>query len=121
MANRTGIIVTGSSGFLGKRLLELLRANGWPIARFEGDVQNFASCDQAFDVVVHLAAKTQSKAFAQDSWAAFETNVIGSQSVIEYCERTGARYIFASTSGVYRPSSEPVTETSPVGPSRPYA
>lgn len=114
------ILVTGSTGFLGEHLCSLLAEQEVSFDRWKGDIAGIDGHPESADLVVHLAACTGSNDFESEPNRAFVVNVLGTQSVIEYCLRTGARCIFSSTSGVYLPSPEPVDENAPLGPTRLY-
>jgi 2-alkyl-3-oxoalkanoate reductase len=112
------ILVTGGTGFLGKRMVELLVKEGYPVrvlARklskterlrelgveiFFGDVADQESLKSAFkgiDVVVHAAAGTSGS--KKDS----ETGTIrGTQNVIELCKNSSIKkFIYISSCSVY--------------------
>jgi nucleoside-diphosphate-sugar epimerase len=53
----------------------------------------------------------------------YEVNVIGTQEVLSYCRRVGARCVLASTSAVYLAPADgaPLTESAALRPASPYA
>jgi len=111
------IAITGSASFIGKCLLEKLsgkytiislnRSNG-------GDIRNPESfSDISADLVIHLAAITRSQKHEE----MFDTNVNGTLNVLEFCKKTGARLIFASSASVYGDTHKsPIKEDSKLNP-----
>mgnify|MGYP001403914039 CR=1 FL=1 len=119
------IIVTGSSGFIGKNLMEEFKNEAYELYGFsskDGDI-----CDQQtwekmpkVDVIIHLAAKT----FVPDSWEEeknfIEINSLSLLNAIKYCKKNNSRLIFLS-SYIYGNSLNPLKEDSDISPSNPYA
>jgi 2-alkyl-3-oxoalkanoate reductase len=122
-----GVLITGSSGFVGGHLFERFSAMGWrvrglgrrPSARpgyFVHDLTRpLPESEDALppDVVIHAAAR----ASPWGRWRDFERqNVLATRHVLEYCERRGRpRLIFISSSSVYyRPCHQlGITEETP--------
>jgi nucleoside-diphosphate-sugar epimerase len=118
------ILVTGGSGFLGRRVVDHLRSIGATIAapgRAELDVAKSIFPASDFDVVVHLAART----YVPDSWADpedfYRTNTLGTLRVLDYCRRTGASLVNISGYCYGEPSVLPTPEAEPLRPGNPYA
>ena len=119
------IIVTGSSGFIGKNLMEEFKNEAYELYGFsskDGDI-----CDQQtwekmpkVDVIIHLAAKT----FVPDSWeedkSFIDINSLALLNAIKYCKKNNSRLIFLS-SYIYGNSLIPLKEDSDISPSNPYA
>ena len=139
-------LVTGASGFVGRYLVEALRAQGAEVLACGGprdgsgpflplDLADAAAIRAALDiakpdVVFHLAAQT----FVPDSFASplatYETNVIGTArlaaAVREYAAGGGPmpRIVFTSSAEVYgarEPGDFPLRETLVPRPASPYA
>lgn len=139
-------LVTGASGFVGRYLVDALRASGADVIACGGphdgagefvrlDLADYASICAALEyaeptVVFHLAAQT----FVPDSFAApaatYQTNAIGTalvaQAVREYASAAAAmpRIVFASSAEVYGmrdPCDFPLHETLALRPATPYA
>ena len=73
------------------------------------------------DVVVHLAAKHFIPWCERFPAATLQTNVVGTQNVIEGALRAGAgKLVFASSAAVYGPSPRPLQESSRLGPDDVY-
>lgn len=110
------ILVTGSKGTLGGRLVQQLRQNGhqvWQVDThhqpdsqyFRADVASYRQLEpvfeQPYDYVYHLAAefgRINGEEFYDTLW---QTNVIGTRNVLEFQRRKGFKLIFASSSEIY--------------------
>jgi len=114
-------LVTGASGFIGRRVLASLQDRFENVAAFASDLDDLTRREQPADVVLHLAAVVRREQFAASPQRGYDVNVIGTQSVLNYCRRVGARCVVASTSAVYRPSATPLGENDPTEPASPYA
>lgn len=96
----------------------------------KGDISDFKAVEELFanyrfDVVVNFAAESHVDRSILDSTPFIETNVKGTQVLLEAVRRHGAgRFIQISTDEVYGSLSfnePPFTEESPIRPSSPYA
>jgi len=110
------ILVTGSNGFLGKKLVEKLKEN-YEIIDFDRhhgkDVKNSEDFEGLFvDKVIHLAALTKH----DNELEMFNVNINGTLNVLEYCRKNGKGLIFASSAAVYGDSSLPSKEGHQVNP-----
>jgi dTDP-4-dehydrorhamnose reductase len=110
------ILVTGSGGLLGRRLMNVLK-NDYEVL----GIDRYASIDQnefALDiaqkertvetivklhssVIVHTAAETNVDLCESDHEHARSINVEGTASIVEGCIKVGARMIFISTDYVF--------------------
>ncbi|MBL9199484.1 MAG: NAD(P)-dependent oxidoreductase [Opitutaceae bacterium] len=122
------LLVTGASGFVGRKLVEHARAaGGWVtlgIGRRALADPGYASVDLSRpfevrfepDVVVHAAARSS----PWGSRAEFlRHNVEATRRVIEFCERRGRpKLIYISSSSVFYRNEHQfdLTEASPIGP-----
>jgi UDP-glucose 4-epimerase len=115
------IAVTGFQGFLGQRLVRCLLHRGVQSILVEGDVRQAETWSVDFDVVVHLAAALP-PVFVDNPAEGFSVNLGGLVNALEACRKRGASLVFASTCGVYVPStSGAVSEDHPVDARTPYA
>jgi UDP-glucose 4-epimerase len=140
-------LVTGGAGFVGSQLVRTLLAADWQVCvlddfsvgreedlafageavhRVAADVSVVGAVEEAVAawqpaVVFHLAALHFIPQCERDPARAIETNVLGTQRVIDaVAARPGCRLIFASTGDVYASAAEPHHETSPLAPGSLY-
>jgi nucleoside-diphosphate-sugar epimerase len=139
------VLVTGTSGFLGRHLTARLVQDGADVVgidrvvpaepvppgpgtfRFQSvdlqvgaEVQSVLHSD-AFDVVYHLAAIASPRACSRDFATAFRVNVDGTYHVLEHGERAGL-IVFMSSAAVYGPPIHiPISEDHPRRGTDPYA
>ena len=150
------LLVTGGAGFIGSNFIRfLLRERpAWEIvnldaltysgnlenlagiegeARYEfvrGDIRDAAVIDplmERCDAVAHLAAESHVDRSIIDSRPFIESNVLGTQSLLDAARRAGGRrFLHVSTDEVYGdlPIDRPdllFTEETPLAPSSPYS
>ena len=125
------IIVTGGTGFLGKRVCRKLTTNGHTVFSYDlidgYDILNTEQLENAFKTfkpkcVVHLAACADLNIFAKNPEISHKINVIGTRNILKMCNKYSARLLFASTCCCYgNNDTHPSDETSPTCPTEPYA
>ena len=119
--------MTGGAGFIGSHLAELLLEEGWEVFALDdlstGSRENVAHLldrtdfhlvvDSVLspsvvnelvnkcDVVYHLAAAVGVRLIVEQPVLTLVTNVQGTETVLEFCNRFGKRVLVASTSEVY--------------------
>ena len=127
-------LITGGAGFIGSHLSELLLADGWEVFALDdlstGSRDNVAHLldrsefhlvvDSVLspsvvnelvnkcDVVYHLAAAVGVRLIVEQPVHTLVTNVQGTETVLEFCNRFGKRVLIASTSEVYGDHREEV-------------
>ena len=120
------ILVTGSTGFIGKSLianLNLLEHDIEVMDRSFGDITDPKTWDNFTfsDIVIHLAALT----FVPNSWNEpynyINTNLLGTICALEYCKKYEAKLIFLSTYMYGTPESLPIPENAKLCAFNPYA
>lgn len=118
------VLVTGGSGFIGRRLVQSLTSEGMSVSAPGRDVLDVTIGefpDSAVDSVVHLAART----YVPDAWTEpadfYRVNAQGTINVLDYCRRVGSRLIFISGYCYGIPESLPISEQAPLRPNNPYA
>ena len=145
MENRLGadqgsrVLVTGGSGFIGRRLVTALLAGGAdvtvadrhepsaPGVRFvDGDLRDPAVAARAVspgtDVIVHLAAVTSVLRSVEDPAGTYEANVATTAGLLELARTRGVgAFLLASTNAVVGDVGDAViTELHPLRPLTPY-
>jgi nucleoside-diphosphate-sugar epimerase len=127
-------LLTGATGFIGRRLLPALAARhevvalartppaddasgaSWVEQDLAGPLDEGA-LPESIDAVVHLAQSRHYKEFPERAQDIFAVNIHGTFQLLEYARRAGAsRFVFTSTGGVYGHGSEHMDETDPVSP-----
>jgi len=131
---RRKALITGGAGFIGSHLSELLLEAGWEVFALDdlstGSRDNVAHLldrtdfhlvvDSVLsptvvnelvnkcDVVYHLAAAVGVRLIVEQPVHTLVTNVQGTETVLEFCNRFGKRVLIASTSEVYGDHREEV-------------
>jgi len=149
MTDPTHVLVTGGAGFIGSHLVDLLLERGDTVTvldkltyagakenlsahegssqlRFvQGDVADPSAVEPlvaAADRVVHAAAESFVDRSIESSRVFVETNVLGTQVVLEACRRAERPLLFVSTDEVYGSRMEGrFAEEDPLLPNSPYA
>jgi len=149
MTDPSHVLVTGGAGFIGSHLVDLLLERGVDVTvldkltyagtrenlrthegnralRFvQGDVADPSSVEPLVadaDHVIHAAAESFVDRSIADSRVFVETNVLGTQVVLEACRRADTPLVFVSTDEVYGSRAEGrFTEADPLRPNSPYA
>ena len=122
---KMNILITGSSGFIGKHLKQkLLKRQNFSIFELNKDSGDIALKKIKFkkiDHVIHLAAKT----FVPDSWenpySFYRTNVLGAANVLEFCRKKECDLTVLSSYIYGKPMYLPINEEHPIRPYNPYS
>lgn len=144
--SKQSILVTGGAGFIGSHAAARFMRDGWRVGildnfndfydpsvkrrniaslpatpeLFEGDICNESDVRRAmesgWDVVLHLAARAGVRPSIKIPSAYIETNVIGTQRMLDASVETGVKkFLFASSSSVYGAAdSVPFCEDAPL-------
>lgn len=131
------VLVTGSSGFLGRHVARAMKNAGHEVTGFDQqtgpthefdtitgdllDVESVTAAARDRDVLVHIGAIGDVYLAAERPDLAASVNVTGSANVAIAAKASGARVVYASTWEVYgSPHYEPVDEDHPCDPDHPY-
>jgi UDP-glucose 4-epimerase len=136
---RSRVLVTGGSGFIGRPLVAALLSGGSEVTvagRHEpatpgvqsvvGDMRDPAVADRAVspgtDVIVHLAAANSVLRSVADPVGTYENNVAATAGLLELARTRGVgTFLLASTNAVVGDAGDAViTERSPARPLTPY-
>ena len=139
------ILVTGGAGFIGRNLVDFLLSNNEitiydnfsnsskPDIQFliaKGaklvnedilDYKNLQKSCIGFDLIIHLAAKSNVMDSQINPEITNEINVTGTKNILKCCnENKIKKIIFASSAAVYSDSKLPVNENTKTNPLSPY-
>jgi UDP-glucose 4-epimerase len=121
------VLITGSSGFVGKETCKVLLARGIDVLWFDlmngqSDVTDYESLKAAVvayrpDRILHLAATARFTDADNFPEKAFRTNWIGTENVAKLSQEYHIPVVYASTGTVYMPifKEMPIDEKFPAG------
>ena len=121
-------VVTGSKGFIGKKLCSRLKEEGHQVLELNkshGDLTVVSLEDivseKDKEIIFHLASET----FVPESWQYPEKfitkNILSTLSVLEYCRKHKSSLVFLSAYIYGSQISLPVSEDAEINSSNPYA
>ena len=133
MPTRSGIVITGASGFIGQGLVRLALNRGHRVTALvrhgssapDGAValiHDLGSGErlllpQGTEAVVHLAQSRVYRAFPGDATEMFRVNVAGTQELLIAAADAGiSRFCLVSSGNVYEPYNGHLTEEAPLAP-----
>jgi len=128
--NGKRILVTGSSGFVGRHLLEELKRQNVEVVTLTDvkgnriDIRDWHRIKEIedIDMVYHLAAITYVPFSFDNPRKVYEVNVLGTLNILELCRLHAIeKIVFASSYGYGQPKYLPIDEKHPVQPTNPYA
>lgn len=127
------ILVTGASGLLGSKLVEILLRKGYAVYAgynenkpkaglpIKLDVSNEVDVERAFEisrpeVVVHAAALTDVDACELKKELAWSINVVGTRNIVKLSKKYSAFLIYISTDYVFKGDKGMYSESDPTEP-----
>ncbi len=119
------ILVTGSSGFIGSKIIEKLSKSKVVTDSFNSkriDLRNITEVLNldSVDTVIHLAGKIPSKELKWSDY--FENNVFGTFNILEYCIAKKVKKLIYVSSYVYgNPEYCPIDENHSINPHNAYS
>lgn len=130
------ILITGSEGNIGRRLVPYLKSKGHDLFRFDikqgyaddyltGNICNVYELHRAFElfnpeVVYHMAAMVSRVTCEAAPSLTVDVNLNGTGNVIQMCRDFGAKMIYFSTSEVYGNKGGELSEDEPCVPNNFY-
>ena len=143
------ILITGGAGFIGSNFIRHILAThpehtiiNLDKLTYAGNLENLRDheglpnyafvkgdiCDKkllddlAFDAIINFAAESHVDRSILDAYPFLQTNVIGTQSLLEATKKRNCRMLHVSTDEVYGSIGQGLfTENSPISPNSPYA
>lgn len=119
------IAITGSTGLIGSRIVELLsdKFEFIPLSHSSVDITDKNSVTKAlntigFDLLLHLAAYTNVDKAETENKLAYAINVTGTKNLFETTLELGKKFIYLSTDFVFSGNNPPYSEESipdPIG------
>jgi nucleoside-diphosphate-sugar epimerase len=117
-------LVTGSTGILGRELVNVLTDANVSCVCERFDIRNseetsaFVSSTRSIDAVFHCAAIVPTAQVASNPSEAYEVNAVGAFNVARFVRRfhPTAKFVLISSGHVYAPSEHPVLETDTCDP-----
>jgi len=138
------IFVTGGAGYIGSATADALIKAGHSVTVYDSlvtghreavpqgatfihaNLEDSHALAQAltanpFDAILHFAAFIEAGESMKDPGKFFRNNFMNSLNLMEAAAQTGIKkMVFSSTAAVYQSSDEPLSETSPLGPTNVY-
>lgn len=122
------ILITGSSGFIGKRLKERLSKMNYNVYGFDVEQGNISQrdclssfMDKEISHVFHLAANTFVPGSWDNTYDFYTTNVIGTVNVLDFCRKNNAGLTYISAYVYGAPETLPITEEHSTIANNPYS
>jgi UDP-glucose 4-epimerase len=124
------VLVSGASGFIGRRLVQglaqehevfaLSRKPAAPAHSIQMDLSvglDVLALPERIDAVVHLAQSEHYREFPERAEHIYAVNVESTFRLLEYARRAGAsRFVLASSGGIYGYAKDAIVESAPPRP-----
>lgn len=123
------ILITGSSGFVGKHLVKYLKTKRHQVIPFDGDLLNASAVESALSTinpngVIHLAAIAAVGESLTSPAKILRNNIFAQLNLLEALKRkkSAARILIIGSADEYgQTSDQPIDENFPLLPASPYA
>jgi GDP-4-dehydro-6-deoxy-D-mannose reductase len=121
------ILITGSTGFIGKHLVNCLKKNKLYnlicISSKDGDICNIETWNKLpkAEIIIHLAASTYIPESWDNPFLFINNNFIGTVHALNFAKKNKAKFIFISTYLYGNPQVLPINETSKLDANNPYS
>jgi UDP-glucose 4-epimerase len=119
--------ITGASGVLGKILCEKLKSQNILFSTFNSDIRDYIELDKwivnsGITYIIHLASKVAVKEVEENIDTAYDVNVSGTINIIKAIKKNpkSIGLFYASSSHVYKSSSNLINETDELEPINSY-
>jgi nucleoside-diphosphate-sugar epimerase len=120
------VLVTGSSGFIGRHLVAKLIELKYQVLESSGSASaNLCIMGQVnklpqADIIVHMAARSFIPDSFKDPQGFYSNNLISTLNILEKARKDGSKLIYLSTYVYGVPQYLPIDELHPVNPLNPY-
>lgn len=120
------ILVTGGAGFIGTNLVIKLLSEGYTVHSYDnyeigtvdnevegatyhvGDIEQVELLNESYDTIYHLAALSRIQPSFEFPQETFRVNTQGTQAVLEFARKTGAKVVYAGSSSKWHdPTQSP--------------
>jgi len=122
------ILVTGSTGFIGKRLVKNLKKYKYDVIELnseKGDISDLdlSSVYKYDDIshIFHLASATYVPLSWEKPSLFYKSSVIGTNNVLELCRKKESTFTYVSAYLYGEPKKLPISEDHILQPNNPYA
>lgn len=120
---KKNILVTGSKGFIGRKLVDKLIKEGFNVFTHDSLQGDIATCDMEYEDihhVFHLAAMTYIPKSWENTLEFYRVNIMGTANILEFCKKSKCSLTFMSTYVYGIPNSVPTSEMHKLQPNTPY-
>lgn len=121
------IVITGSSGFVGKFAVDTLRKSGYKVIEidftngYDLTKSNCLDLVESYDWIIHLASRSFVPQSFEQPQSFYNDNFLGTLTVLESARKKGAKVLYFSSYLYGVPQYLPVDEKHPLAPHNPYA
>ena len=109
------VLITGSEGMVGSRLVKYLSRKGYSVTEFKGDVRDIKAWNQYkhshYNFLIHLAALAGVRPSFRDPEKYYDHNVNGTKLALEFGNIHADEILYASSSNAYEWWGNPYATT----------